>query len=294
MKFNINQFIYAFDEGDEVRLMSIANSYQCDFSMGHVDENDYSLMELLLNVIIDRIYDMPGERGAQGNRFNTVQDEYFNVLFDGISVICDNTYRCADRLVDKIGKVPMSSWELAQTLLVISGTEDKRYFDLMKKYKDHEDPHVREVVEEYFYDIKMNEENHKRLQEKGVNLVNDLETSDIIEVFFDVMVDRFFDVKDLKIKGNYFKRLRSSITDDIGKGYDIIYRKCIDQLAEKIKKVPMSSWELAETLKIIGCTRDKRYWGVMEQYQDHEDAYVREMVQDYFYDMGKKEEDEQS
>lgn len=35
---------------------------------------------------------------------------------------------------------------------------DRRYYKLMEKYKDHEDAYVRETVEEYFYDLRMEEE----------------------------------------------------------------------------------------------------------------------------------------
>lgn len=80
--------------------------------MAYVYEKDYALMELLLNVIIDRIYDMPSKE---------VQEDYFLVLDDGIGGY-------------------------------------SAVYDLIEKYKDHEDAYVREVVEEYFYDLRMEEE----------------------------------------------------------------------------------------------------------------------------------------
>lgn len=150
MKFDINEFIYAFEEGDLINLRCIAFSYEG--GMAYVYEKDYALMELLLNVIIDRIYDMPSKE---------VQGDYFDVLDYGIggySAVYENVYHCVDRLVKKIATVSMNDWELAETLRIIGGTVDRRYYDLIEKYKDHEDAYVREVVEEYFYDLRMEEE----------------------------------------------------------------------------------------------------------------------------------------
>ena len=284
MKFEINQLIYAFDEGNEEKLCAIAYLYQRN--LDYVYENDYSLMELLLNVIIDRIYDMPGRGDAQDNRLVVVQDEYFEVLRCGISrysYVCDNVHRCADRLVGKINKVPMNSWELAQTLLVISGTEDKKYLNLMERYKDHEDAYVREAVEEYFYDVEMEEEKCKRSWEKG----SDLKSIESREIYFDVMMDRFLAVNDHNIKEDYIRSLTSVIREDRDRDTES-YNVGIKRLMNKINTVSMSSWELAKTLLAIGCTRDKMCWEIMKQYQNHEDAYVREVVQDYFDDMRRK------
>lgn len=89
-----------------------------------------------------------------------VQWNYFDVLDNGIyfSRVYGNVYQCVDRLVEKIAVVPMSFWELAEILRIIGGSMDRRYYKLMEKYKDHEDVYVRETVEEYFYDLRMEEE----------------------------------------------------------------------------------------------------------------------------------------
>ena len=44
----------------------------------------------------------------------------------------------------------MTSWQLAESLLIISSTMDKNYSAIMSKYMEHEDSYVREAVKEYF------------------------------------------------------------------------------------------------------------------------------------------------
>lgn len=149
MTYDINNFIYAFDENNSIKLKSLAYSYHCHLT--YVNESDYVLMELLFNVIIDRLYDMPDRE---------VQGDYFDVLSEGITIHHSKykgLYKCIDRIINKIEKVSMSSWELAETLLVIS-CGDERYRSFLEKYKNHEDDYVREVVEEYFYDLKIEKE----------------------------------------------------------------------------------------------------------------------------------------
>lgn len=149
MTYDINSFIYAFDENDTMKLKGLAYLYHRHLI--YVNESEYEFMEILFNVIIDRLYDMPDRE---------VQGDYFDVLDEGININLGKYkrfYHCIDRLTNKIEKVSMSFWELAETLRIIGGTMDRRYYNLMEKYKDHEDAYVREMVEEYFYDLKIEE-----------------------------------------------------------------------------------------------------------------------------------------
>lgn len=149
MTYDINSFIYAFDENDSMKLKGLAYLYHRHLT--YVNESEYEFMELLFNVIIDCLYDMPDRE---------VQGDYFDVLSEGITINhgkYKGFYHCIDRLINKIENVSMSSWELAESLLVVS-CGDKRYRSFMEKYKNHEDDYVREVVEEYFYDLKIEEE----------------------------------------------------------------------------------------------------------------------------------------
>ena len=138
-----------------------------------------------------------------------------------------------------------------------------------------------------YYGPTMGEEVWKRSQEKG----RELESSELIEIVFDVEMDEFLADNDQKIKDVRIKSIASYIRAiRAGAAAIEFYHIGIERLINKIKTVPMSSWELAKTLQAIGCTGDRQCREIMEKYHNHEDAYVREVVQDYFARLRGKEE----
>ena len=63
---------------------------------------------------------------------------------------CEKFKEVIDLVIKKIELNFMTSWQLAESLLIISSTMDKNYSAIMSKYMEHEDSYVREVVKEYF------------------------------------------------------------------------------------------------------------------------------------------------
>lgn len=62
-------------------------------------------------------------------------------------------------------------------------------------------------------------------------------------------------------------------------------QECLKKMEAIINSGKLDDWELAETLLILSCTMDAKYIELMNSYKDYKDAYVREVVKEYFYDL---------
>ena len=51
----------------------------------------------------------------------------------------------------------------------------------------------------------------------------------------------------------------------------------------------MTQWELAESLQVISSSMDKKYFSYMQCFKEYDDEYIRDVVAEYFSDIGAKD-----
>lgn len=97
------------------------------------------------------------------------------------------------------------------------------------------------------------------------------------------ILEKVYDIEEMDVKEAFFDVLKKTININFRKcGY---FREVIDLIKEKIESNYISSLDLAESLLIISSTMDKSYSDTMGRYIEHENSYVREIVEEYFADM---------
>lgn len=97
------------------------------------------------------------------------------------------------------------------------------------------------------------------------------------------ILEKVYDIEETDVKEAFFDVLKKTININFRKcGY---FREVIDLIKEKIESNYISSLDLAESLLIISSTMDKSYSDTMSRYIEHENSYVREIVEEYFADM---------
>lgn len=145
LKFDINELEKYIEKGDLEKLLSLAYTYQS--SVTYLREEEYVELNNLLKFIVSHVYNMKQQ---------DVQEAFFDVIKKAININFGKTEKfreVIDLVIDKIESSSMTSWELAESLLVISSTMDKDYSAIMSRYIEHENSYVREVSKEYFVDM---------------------------------------------------------------------------------------------------------------------------------------------
>ena len=145
LRFDINKLNKYYEIGDSQKLISLAYSYESNIT--YVKEEEYVELVKLLKFMSEKVYDM---------KERDVQEAFFDVIEKTININfgkCEKFKEVIDLVIKRIELNFMHSWELAESLLIISATMDKNYSAIMSKYMEHEDSYVREVVKEYFIDI---------------------------------------------------------------------------------------------------------------------------------------------
>lgn len=144
MKFDLCKLKKYYESGNMKEMKSLAYTY-CS-NVTYLREEDYDELILMIDTIIDIIYDI---------KEREVQEAFFDVVRSAVNINfgkCDKLCKSIDKIVKKIESNNINSWELAESLLVISSTMDKRYSDIMKCYIESDDNYVQDVVKEYFLD----------------------------------------------------------------------------------------------------------------------------------------------
>ena len=145
LRFDINKLNKYYEIGDSQKLISLAYSYESNIT--YVKEEEYVELVKLLKFMSEKVYEM---------KERDVQEAFFDVIEKTININfgkCEKFKEVIDLVIKKIELNFMHSWELAESLLIISATMDKNYSAIMSKYMEHGDSYVREVVKEYFINI---------------------------------------------------------------------------------------------------------------------------------------------
>lgn len=145
VKFDIDKLNRYYENGDMKKLKSLAYTYCSEVT--YLKEDDYKELNLLLITIVEKIFDIEAR---------DVQESLFDVLINAVNINYSKNNilnKCIENLINKLKEVQIDSWELAETLLVISSTMDNKYSSFMKKFIGHEDEYVRSIVKEYFVDM---------------------------------------------------------------------------------------------------------------------------------------------
>ena len=97
------------------------------------------------------------------------------------------------------------------------------------------------------------------------------------------ILEKIYDMKEKNVKEAFFDVIKKAININFGKcGH---FREVIDLVIEKIEANDITFLDLAESLLIISSTMDKYYSDIMSRYIEHENSYVREVVEEYFVDI---------
>lgn len=145
MKFDLDKIDEYLEKKDEKRLLSLAYTYKSNVT--YVRETEYTELINLINCIINKIYYIDSRE---------VKEAFFDVLIYAIEINYSKIKEleeCINTIAEIINENKIESWDLAESLLIISSTCDKKYFELMKGFKNSPDSYVREIVNEYFQDI---------------------------------------------------------------------------------------------------------------------------------------------
>ena len=147
MRFDVNELRNYFEINDSEKLFSLAHTYQSNIT--YIKEEEYVELIKMLAFILEKIYDMEDKN---------VQEAFFDVIKKVINI---NFGKCAglryviDLVIEKIESGYIGSFELEESLLIISSTMDKHYSNIMERFVDHKNSNVREIVKEYFDDISL-------------------------------------------------------------------------------------------------------------------------------------------
>ena len=85
-----------------------------------------------------------------------VQENIFDYMGEIVASFAGKDIdECVDEIVVLIENSELTDWELSNFLLVVSWTFDEKYKEFMCRYQDYDDECVKDVVNEFLYDLKI-------------------------------------------------------------------------------------------------------------------------------------------
>lgn len=134
-----------FEKNDNEKLLSSA--YALKTSTTYVNNEDLENLKTVLDLLIKKIYDLNDRQ---------LQEAFFMAIGNAINM---NGHRYegfidfVDNIVNYIQNNSVDSWELAESLIIISHTWNDKYIDFVRQYINHEDAYVREMANEFLSDM---------------------------------------------------------------------------------------------------------------------------------------------
>lgn len=145
MRFDKEKLKDSFAKSNQEELMALGSCYITNTT--YIDSKEYADLVDAINIVLDYIYDIENRR---------IQEVFFYSIENVVNIHyteIPQLQECLDKMEQRINGEELDDWELAQTLLIFSCTMDKKYVDLMSRFKNYKDRYVKEVVEEFFYDL---------------------------------------------------------------------------------------------------------------------------------------------
>ena len=127
------------------------NGYINSARAGAPWNEEYQEEAIMLLKFFMKIFKNITDKDVQENIFDYMGEIVAN--FSGKDI-----EECVDEIVVLIENSELTDWELANLLLVISWTFDEKYKEFMCRYQEYDDEYVKDVVNEYLYDLKIYEE----------------------------------------------------------------------------------------------------------------------------------------
>lgn len=107
-----------------------------------------------------------------------------------------------------------------------------------------------------------------------------------LKIVLDLLINKIYDLNDRQLQEAFFMAIGNAININCHRYEGFI--DSVDKMVSYIQNNSVDGWELAESLIVISHTWNDRYIGFVRQYINHEDAYVREMANEFLSDMAKK------